>query len=59
MRTGLGGERPNVPNLNLTRRDTVRASPSIVAVIVDIDVVAGCGRVPNVLHGRNDIELFT
>jgi hypothetical protein len=56
---GLRCERAHIPGLYLSGGYVVRPTPPIVAVIVDIQVIAGCGRVPDVLHGRYDIELFT
>jgi hypothetical protein len=47
-----------IPDLDFGGRYGIGASPPIVAVIVDIQVIAGCGRVPNVLHRCYDIDLF-
>lgn len=58
VRAGLSCQRPHVPDLDLACGDDVWTSAPIVAVIVDIKIVAGSGRVSNVLHGRYDIELF-
>jgi len=56
---GLRRERADIPGLYLSGGYVVRAPSPVVAVIVDIQVIAGCGRVSYVLHGRYDIELFT
>ena len=48
----------HIPDLDLSRGYVVWASTSVVAVIVDVEVIAGCGRVPSVLHRCYDIELI-
>jgi len=54
----LSCERADIPGLYLSGGYVVWAPSPVVAVIVDIQVIAGCGRVSYVLHGRYDIDLF-
>jgi hypothetical protein len=46
----------HIPGLYLSGRYVVWASPPIVAVIVDVEVVAGCGLLADVLDRGDDVE---
>ena len=56
VRASLGCEWTHIPSLYLTGGYAVWASPSIVAVIVDIDVVAGRRLLADVLDRGDDVE---
>ena len=56
MCAGLSCQWADVPGLDFSSGYVVWSSASVVAVIVDVDIVAGGGHLTNVLYRRDNEE---
>jgi hypothetical protein len=52
----LSCEWSHIPGLNLSGGYVVRAAPPVVAVIVDVEIVAACGLLSDVFDRRDYVE---